>query len=80
MDLDTLALIHLVGAAQGFFLALTLAVRQQNTFANRLLGLWMCDTLKADCGVLVGYRGVDGSTVLHCPEGVEAMTRDGSPC
>ena len=41
MDLDTLALIHLVGAAQGFFLALTLAVRQQNTFANRLLGLWM---------------------------------------
>ena len=29
--------------------------------------------------VMVGYRGVDGSTVLHCPEGVEAMTRDGSP-
>ena len=29
--------------------------------------------------VMVGYRGVDGSTVLRCPEGVEAMTKDGSP-
>ena len=49
IDLDTLALIHIVGAVQGFFLALTLAVRKQNTFANRLLGLWMfalsCDLI-----------------------------------
>ncbi|NKB71460.1 MAG: alpha/beta fold hydrolase [Candidatus Latescibacteria bacterium] len=29
--------------------------------------------------VMVGYRGVDGPTVLDCPEGTEAMTADGPP-
>lgn len=29
--------------------------------------------------VVVGYRGVDGSTVLDCPEVSEAMAKDGDP-
>ena len=50
MDLDTLALIHLVGAGQGFFLALILAVRKQNTQARR----------RKDPGALADFAGPGG--------------------
>ncbi|NKB71457.1 MAG: helix-turn-helix domain-containing protein [Candidatus Latescibacteria bacterium] len=57
IDLDAFALIHAAGAVQGFFLALTLALRRRNTFANRLLGLWIfvfsCDLL----GVFLYEKG-----------------------
>jgi AraC-like DNA-binding protein len=48
--LDILASIHLLGAAQGIFLAAALVLRQQNTLANKLLGIWMfmfsCDLVE----------------------------------